>query len=155
MNPNPLPDNWRSLLAGYVLDDLTEAETAQVQSWLTHYPEVAAELAALEASWQAIPESLPRQSPPPQLRDRILTVGQSAPAPLTPSAAPRLPRPRRPRRTWGWAGLGLGWAATAVALISVTAENQRLRQALLQSEAVVASFSQPDNRLYTLAGTDA
>jgi hypothetical protein len=35
------------------------------------------------------------------------------------------------------------------------AENQRLKQELIQSEAVVASFSQPDNRLYTLAGTDA
>jgi hypothetical protein len=33
-------------------------------------------------------------------------------------------------------------------------ENQRLRQELLQSEAVVASFSQPNNRLYTLAGTE-
>jgi hypothetical protein len=154
MNPNPLPDNWRSLLAGYVLDDLTEAETAEVQSWLTHYPEVAAELAALEGSWQAIPESLPRQSPPPQLRDRILTVGQSAPATLPAPDPPRPPQ-RQPRRAWGWAGLGLGWAATAVALISVVAENQRLKQELIQSEAVVASFSQPDNRLYTLAGTDA
>ena len=152
MNPNPLPDNWRSLLAGYVLDDLTETETAQVQAWLVDYPEVATELAALEGSWQAIPESLPLRSPPPQLRDRILTIAQSAPATLP---APAAPRPRRPRRTWGWAGLGLGWAATAVALISVVAENQRLKQELIQSEAVVASFSQPDNRLYTLAGTDA
>jgi anti-sigma factor RsiW len=103
MNPNPLPDNWRSLLAGYVLDDLTEAETAEVQSWLTHYPEVAAELAALEGSWQAIPESLPRQSPPPQLRDRLLTAGQSAPATLP---VPDPPRPPQPSPTSARLGLG-------------------------------------------------
>lgn len=155
MTSNSLPDNWRSLLAGYVLNDLTEAETAQVQSWLAHDPEVAAELAALEASWQAIPEGLPPQSPPPPLRDRVLTAVSApsvSPAPAI-APAPPLRRPARPGR-WAWLG-GLGWAATAVALIVVVVENQRLKQALIQSEAVVASFSQPNNRLYTLAGTEA
>ncbi|WP_448169493.1 anti-sigma factor [Leptolyngbya iicbica] len=155
MNSNPLPDNWRSLLAGYVLNDLTAEETAQVQAWLAQYPEVATELAALEGSWQALPESLPLQLPPPQLRDRVLTAGPSSPVNREAAATSRPSTPRPPRRVWGWAGLGLGWAATAVALISVAAENQRLRQELIQSEAVVASFSQPDNRLYTLAGTAA
>lgn len=158
MTPTPLPENWRSLLAGYVLDDLTPEETAQVQTWLTHYPEVAAELAALESSWHAMPEGLPPQSPPPLLRDRVLTAVQSPPATSAPTTAPASPvatAPRRSVRPWGWAGLGLGWAVTAAALVGVMVENQRLKQELLQSEAVVASFSQPNNRLYTLAGTEA
>ncbi|WP_204138106.1 anti-sigma factor [Halomicronema sp. CCY15110] len=154
MNSNSLPDNWRSHLAGYVLNDLTEAETAQVREWLALYPEVAIELQALEASWQSLPESLPPQSPPPPLRDRVLTAVQSPPSNLASPPASPTPIPRR-RRPWGWAGLGLGWAATAVALISVVAENQRLKQELIQSEAVVASFRQPNNRFYTLAGTAA
>jgi len=155
MTSNSLPDNWRSLLAGYVLNDLTEAETAQVQSWLAHDPEVVAELAALEASWQAIPQGLPPQSPPPPLRDRVLTAVSASAVSPAPAIAPAPPRSRRSARPWGLVGLGLGWAATVVALIAVAVENQRLRQALIQSEAVVASFSQPDNRLYTLAGAEA
>jgi hypothetical protein len=159
MTSTPLPDNWRSFLAGYVLNDLTTEETAQVQDWLAEYPEVAAELAALEASWHTLPEGLPPQSPPSQLRDRVLNAVQASsandsPAPTPVSPTPARP-PRRPARPWGFAWLGVGWVATAAALVAVVVENQRLRQELLQSEAVVASFSQPDNRLYTLAGTEA
>jgi len=155
MTSNSLPDNWRSLLAGYVINDLTEDESAQVQEWLARDPEVVAELAALEASWQAIPEGLPLQSPPPPLRDRVLTAIQSPPVSPAPASVSSSPVSRRPARWWGLTGLGLGWAATGVALIVVMVENQRLKQALIQSEAVVASFSQPNNRLYTLSGTEA
>jgi len=123
MTSNPLPDNWRSLLAGYVLNDLTEAETAQVQTWLAHDPEVVAELAALEASWQTIPEGLPPQSPPPPLRDRVLTAVSASAVSPTPAIAPEPPRSRRSARPWGLVGLGLGWAATVVALIAVAVEN--------------------------------
>ena len=159
MTSTPLPDNWRSLLAGYVLDDLSPEAAAQVQNWLAEYPEVAAELAALEASWHTLPESLPPQLPPPPLRDRVLNTVQSSSAnavPATEPISPILTMPqRRPARPRGLAWLGVGWVATAAALVAVVVENQRLRQELLQSEVVVASFSQPSNRLYTLAGTEA
>jgi len=164
MTSTPLPDNWRILLAGYVLDDLTAEEAAQVQGWLADYPEVAAELATLEASWHTLPEGLPPQSPPPQLRDRVLNAVQassandslaSTPASPTPVSPTQAGLPRRPARPWGLAWFGVGWVATAAALVAVVVENQRLRQELLHSKAVVASFSQPDNRLYTLAGTEA
>jgi hypothetical protein len=150
-----LPENWQQLLAGYVLDDLDEAETTLVEQWLTDYPEVAAELESLQTTWDTLPMVLPEVQPPPGLRDRILaTVTASAAAPaaaqaLTPHPLPPTPFP------WAKLLLGLGWLATAIALAFSWQENQRLRLALRQQEAVVASFSQPANPLYTLAGTPA
>jgi len=145
MTSPSLPENWRTLLAGYVLNDLDAEEVALVDQWLSQYPEVTAELDALQATWNRIPESLPIEPPPPLVRDRILAA-------VTP-AAPAATTPAR-RWSWGLVGFGLGWAATALALIVVWQENQRLRLALRQTEAVVASFSQPASRLYTLTGTD-
>ncbi|MBD1872566.1 anti-sigma factor [Nodosilinea sp. FACHB-131] len=171
MTSPPLPDNWRSLLAGYVLDDLTPEEAAQVEQWLDQYPEVATELAALQATWGSLALGPTPVAPPPDLRDRTLAAALAAAVPvavpaaagpesaiagevLVPSQLPNAaPTPRR--FLWAQLGLALGWAATALALAFALQENQRLRLALRQTEAVVASFSQPANRLYTLAGTEA
>lgn len=171
MTSPPLPDNWRSLLAGYVLDDLTVEETAQVEWWIEQYPEVATELATLQATWGSLALVPTPVAPPPDLRDRTLAAAMAAAVPvavpaaagpesaipeeiLVPSQFPNAaPAPRR--FLWAQLGLALGWAATALALAFALQENQRLRLALRQTEAVVASFSQPANRLYTLAGTEA
>ncbi len=166
MTSLPLPDNWRSLLAGYVLDDLTAEEAAQVEQWLEQYPEVATELAALQATWDCLPLGLSTVAPPPDLRDRTLAAARAAAATaepehvisgeiLVPSQLPNAAAGVRRRFPWGRLGLALGWAATGLALAFTLQENQRLRLALRQTEAVVASFSQPANRLYTLAGTEA
>jgi hypothetical protein len=152
MNSTSLPEDWRSLLAGYVLNDLTPEEAVLVEHWLGQYPEVAAELETLQTTWESLPNGLEPVVPPPGVRDRILTAVQpmvSAPAP------PPVRDPSRRRFPWVRLGLGLGWAATALALVTTLQENQRLRLALRQSEAVVASFSQPANRLFTLTGTEA
>lgn len=166
MTTPSLPDNWRSILAGYVLNDLTTEEADQVEQWLAQYPSVAEELTALDASWHSLPEGLPPQSPPPPLRDRILATvqapdlaqalvpplaTQSEPAPVQPR---RSTSPLRSRRPWAIAGLGLGWAATAIALLSTSVENQRLRQALQRNEAVLASAGQPNTEIYTLSGSE-
>ncbi|PSR17732.1 hypothetical protein C8255_11155 [filamentous cyanobacterium CCP3] len=158
MNPTPLPENWRSLLAGYVLNDLTDDEAALVEQWMGQYPEVASELANLQSTWESLPTLLPPVAPPPGVRDRIMATVQNpapalAPEPVSEQApAPNLGRRRLPL---GKLGLALGWAATGLALVLVVQENQRLRLALRQTEAVVASFSQPTNQLYTLSGTEA
>ncbi len=163
MPSTSLPDNWRLLLAGYVLDDLTPKETAQVEQWLADYPETAAELETLQSTWDRLPDSLPPQPLPSDLRDRVMGVVQAAPASVqipTPVSSPAAvspaltPEGARRRFPWGKVGLGLGWAATVLALIAVMQENQRLRLALRQNEAIVASFSQPGNPLFTLAGTE-
>ncbi|MGG6239945.1 anti-sigma factor [Nodosilinea sp. AN01ver1] len=158
MNPTPLPENWRSLLAGYVLDDLTDDEAALVEQWIGQYPEVASELQDLQATWESLPTLLPPVAPPPGVRDRVMAAVQNpalaiAPEPV-PESAPEPPLVRR-RLPLGKLGLALGWAATALALVLTLQENQRLRLALRQTEAVVASFSQPTNQLYTLSGADA
>jgi hypothetical protein len=154
MNSTSLPENWQSFLAGYVLNDLTDDEAALVDQWLDQYPEVAAELDALQSTWDSLPLVLPPATPPAALRDRILAAVQ--PAIAEPALQP-IPEPQIiPRRfPWGRLALGLGWVATALALAFALQENQRLRLALRQQEAVVASFSQPANRLYTLTGTEA
>lgn len=165
MTSPPLPDNWRSLLAGYVLDDLIAEESAQVEQWLEQYPEVATELAALQTTWGSLALGPTPIAPPPELRDRTLAAAMAAavaePEPvipeeiLVPNQYPNTAQSPRRRFPWGRLGLALGWAATALALAFALQENQRLRLALRQTEAVVASFSQPANRLYTLAGTEA
>jgi len=153
MNSTTLPENWRLLLAGYVLNDLTTEETTLVEQWLGQYPEVASELEALTTTWESLPTALTPVTPPPGLRDCIMAAAQ-APAPeLAPELTPE-PVIRRRRWPWGRLGLALGWVATAIALAAALQENQRLRLALLQNEAVVASFSQPANQLYTLGGTE-
>ncbi len=159
MNSTTLPENWRLLLAGNVLNDLTTEETALVEQWLEQYPEVASELEALATTWESLPTALPPMTPPPGLRDRIMAAAQiSVPAPepgseLAPEPAPE-PVIRRRRWPWGRLALALGWVATAITLVAALQENQRLRLALRQNEAVVASFSQPANPLYTLGGTE-
>lgn len=168
MTSSPLPDNWRSQLAGYVLDDLTAEEAAQVEQWLGQYPEVATELAALQTTWGSLALEPAPVAPPPELRDRTLAAAMAAAVPTAPEPEPTIPSESfvpnqfssaapvaRRRFPWGRAALALGWAATALALAFTLQENQRLRLALRQTEAVVASFSQPANRLYTLAGTEA
>lgn len=155
MNSTTLPENWQLLLAGYVLNDLTPEETALVEQWLGQYPEVANELEALSTTWESLPAALTPVTPPPELRDRILAAAQAPELTpeLTPEPAPE-PVIRRQRWPWGRLVLALGWVATAIALAASLQENQRLRLALLQNEAVVASFSQPANQLYTLGGTE-
>lgn len=161
MNSTTLPEDWQSLLAGYVLNDLTDEETTLVDQWLGQYPEVARELEALQSTWDSLPATLPPVAPPPGMRDRIMAAVQPAvsvpaPAPVPVPEPVRVPEPEIGRLRFPWVGLGLalGWAATALTLVFTLQENQRLRLALRQNEAVVASFSQPANQLYTLAAAD-
>ncbi|MBE9158996.1 anti-sigma factor [Nodosilinea sp. LEGE 06152] len=162
MNSTPLPENWRSLLAGYVLNDLTDHEATLVEQWLDQYPEVASELEALQSTWESLPTLLPPVAPSPGVRDRVMaavqnTAVQNAAAQTPDLALEPIPAPAivRRRLPLGKLVLALGWAATGLALVLALQENQRLRLALTQQEAVVASFSQPGNPLYTLSGTDA
>lgn len=150
MTTSALPENWQELLAGYVLGDLNADEMALVQQWLVRYPEVAAALEDLEETWQTLPYGLPQQAPPPHLRQQVMASVQ----PVAPASRIERDSRRGPRPWMGW-GLSAGWAATAVALVGVAVDNNRLRQENQSAEAIVASFSQPSNRLYALAGTDA
>ncbi|WP_008312394.1 anti-sigma factor [Leptolyngbya sp. PCC 6406] len=160
MTQAPLPENWRDILAGYVLGDLETEEVTLVRQWRNLYPEVRLELEALEETWNAIPAALPAQIPPPDLRHRILSTAAAAtPPPQVPWSGTGPKGPLRSssssRPAWAWYGLSAGWAVTAVALAVVAMDNNQLRQEKQQVEAVVARFSQPRNPVYTLAGADA
>ena len=74
MNSTSLPEDWRSQLAGYVLNDLTPEKAVLVEHWLGQYPEVAAELETLQTTWESLPNGLEPVVPPPGVRDRILTA---------------------------------------------------------------------------------
>lgn len=145
MTQPALPDNWKELLAGYVLETLDADEVALVQQWLSRYPEVTIELERLQDTWDTIPYSLPRQAPPARLRQMVLA--SKSRQRITPS-----PR-RSPRRAWLLSGLSTGWAVTAIALIVLAVEHDQLRKENQQANVVIASFSQPSNYVYTLSGT--
>ena len=145
MTQPALPDNWKELLAGYVLETLDTDEVSLVQQWLSSYPEVTTELERLQDTWDTIPYSLPRQAPPARLRQKVL-ASKSRPVITAPTR-------RSPRRAWLLSGLSTGWALTAIALVVLVVENDQLREEKQRANVVVASFSQPSNYVYTLSGT--
>lgn len=149
MTQDSLPENWRDLVAGYVLGDLAPEEITQVQRWQQLHPEVAAELQSCQQTWATLPYALPVKTPPPRLKRRL--VQATARSSVSSSPGPS----RGSGGRWPLYGLGLGWAATAIALGVVSWENQQLRQDNQRIEAIVARFTQPQNRIYTLAGTEA
>jgi hypothetical protein len=50
--------------------------------------------------------------------------------------------------------MSAGWAITAIALVSVVSENNRLRQEQLDAQTVIAQISQSENRLVSFSGVD-
>lgn len=157
MTTPDLPENWQELVAAYALGDLEPQEESLVNQWLETYPAVHDELVILTQTLAELPFSLPLETPPAALRDRLMATVNAAPV-STADAETAVPtftpvaRPPLWRRLSFW--LGTGWALTAIALAAIAQENYRLRQAQRETEAIVASFTQPTNRLYTLQGTE-
>jgi len=71
-----LPQDWESLLAGYVLGDLTPEDAVKVNQYLQLYPELADEVNSLQATLGLFPLSLPQSSPSENLRSRILEAAE-------------------------------------------------------------------------------
>jgi anti-sigma factor RsiW len=156
------PDNWRDLLAGYALGDLSSDEIARVQQMLSEHPDLIAEVDRLQEALALMPYALPEHDPPAHLRDSLLTAA-AAERPLRqlPTDVPE-EAGRRSNRWWGWAGL-----IAAVALLGLGIDNLRLRQVvaersrsdiaalqqeLASSQAIVAALQSPEARLYALEG---
>lgn len=161
-------DQWQDLLAGYVLGDLSPEDAIRVRQYLAEHPEQTAEIEKLQSAIALIALSLPEETPPADLKARIL---QSAEA--TPQASSAEPHPirssvRRRRRInpiWVIAG---GVAACAIATLATmnyqlrqeVAQLKQQQQLLVAREAelsryqdTVALLRQPNNRLFKLAGT--
>lgn len=144
-----LPDNWHTLIAGYVLGNLTPAEQAQFEQLLQAHPELQQEIQAYEATLAQLPQALPAQTPAPDLEDRIVQQ-------LPPAAAHhhRLSlaslSPRRDRRRWlrSWPlSWQLGSAIAAGCLLLLGIDNYQLRRSLSASQQQLTAMAQQIQQL--------
>ncbi|MDS3861928.1 anti-sigma factor [Thermosynechococcaceae cyanobacterium BACA0444] len=75
----PPQADWENLFAGYVLNNLSDTETAQVQELLRVHPELKAEIEQFQMAFDHLPLSLPSSPPPPRLRHKILEIASIKP----------------------------------------------------------------------------
>lgn len=143
------PEQWESLLAGYVLGDLSPEEVVRVKQYLATAPELADEVNRLQATLALLPLSLPPTKPPQSLRQHLLQAAQSASAKPAPIAQRKLR-----------VGIGVIGSAAAFLVAGLGWSNYRLHQQLADVQAelsryqeAIALLRQPNNRLLTLKGT--
>lgn len=159
----------------YVLDLLDESSRAWVEHQTAASPELAAELAELQATVGAISYGALTVPVPIDLKDRLFqrlnqplseaelidTAPSGTIAPLTSTELPltpaRLHVVERPgaRATRSRKGMWLqaGGAIAALAVIALMVDNYRLRQINQDDKAIISTLQQPDSILYTLRGT--
>jgi len=150
-------EDW---MVRYVLGELGEADTTEMQRLLAARPDLRDELASLDRTLGLLPHA-EVTAPPPHLRGRILAAAaQLAPArPAAPVAladyAARKPAPTAvgtsPSRPSLLRILG---AIAAVLVLALAWDGQRLRQELQLQRDVAATLQQPNVvRQFTLRGT--
>ncbi|AGY58756.1 anti-sigma factor domain-containing protein [Gloeobacter kilaueensis] len=137
---NQLPDERQAQMAGYLLDDLGEAERRDFEQWLGEHPEAQAELARLQQTLNLLPYGLEGSAPPASLRDRIVR-----------SATVQQKRPR----LLSWAPLAI--AAALIAILGF--DSWQLRGQLAASNQqveryrdLVSMLRENDTRLVALKG---
>jgi anti-sigma factor RsiW len=164
----------QSLIAGYVLGDLEPEEMAQVEQRIAEDTELLAEIHAMQVSLWMMPQGMPMMTPPPGLKDRILTANESAndavddtivaatgtpartPAGMpadTPSRTSARTEPVLRSPTFPWAKILAGLALLSALLLG--ADNFRLRNALsvaqrAETDRVAAILQRPNSRLVAL-----
>ena len=169
LSPPLQPEDWSELMAGYVLGDLTDAETVLVEAHLAAHPEQQSEIASLMLPLDLFPLTLPPNNPSLALRQRIVEAANTESAVASSPAQP----PQVNLLAGGWqkaiavAGLsllaGLGWynfqlhqelaVAKQQLLASQSVVRQELaaaKQDLLAAQSVVSLLQQPNNRLVSL-----
>ena len=144
----------------YTLDLLNPQERQWVEQQVTSSPELAAELAELQATVGAIAYAAPPLPVAADLKDRLFQR-LSQPAERSVTVAPawrdrppaRLPTARVRTRNYPlW--LPLGGAIAALALVALGVENDRLRQSAKNNSAVIETLQQADAIVHTLRGTE-
>jgi cell division protein FtsB len=141
-----------SLLAGYVLGDLTPEEVAHVKQLLETDLAIKAEVERLQSTLALLPLSLPESTPPQQLQSRIL---QEARTDLTLSLDTTLSHPGSMRcRQWSIvvgsiaalaiAALGLQTWQLRYQLATAQADKQKLQQDLKVTQAELDQIRQND-----------
>lgn len=182
MEPLEHSEQLETLLAGYVLGDLTPAEAAHVKQLLEQNPDLLVELQRLQSILAVLPLSLPVTSPSQQLETRILQAAQAEASIAT--RFPIKPKGQMRLRSWKWGralvaamivGLGIETYQLHQKLAATQLENHRLHQQLATTQATldrmrktemaktrqelsryqeaVNLLRQPNNRFLTLRGT--
>jgi anti-sigma-K factor RskA len=140
----------RETAASYVLGALPADENERFVAHLSECDECRASVATLQVAADALPLATVQMAPPPELKDRIMTVvrteGELRGAAETRTDEPVPPAPRR-RRWWRGPFLGLGplpaAAATALVIAVVVAGGLTLLGGddtrTVQGEVLIAS----------------
>ena len=129
--PNPT-----DLVAGYILNDLSPEEEAQLNQALTQSPALHQEIAAFNEAFSLIPYDRPRQTPSATLKAKILSAAtQPTPQP-TPQTPPSNVIPIGSRnRTWKRWIPAISTSIAAIALATVGLNQIQLSQ---QSQQTIA-----------------
>lgn len=174
----PISDEAKELVAGYVLGELDAEEEIRLQHLLRENPALTEEVQALSAVYRLLPQALPKVEPPAELRSRILSAQAELDAEQPGAAAGDgldMLQERRSQR-WAVAGrshsragrFGLPWGAIAsvaagFAILALGLDNLRLRQQVSQvgsgggidARAIATILQQPNSRLISLQDSSA
>lgn len=96
--------SYEESAGAYVLDALTDEETRAFEAHLEGCMRCRADVADLRLAAEALPASAPPVPPPPELKERIMSIVR-AEAELLQAAGDRAdvpPAPRREHRGWRW-----------------------------------------------------
>jgi Anti-sigma-K factor rskA len=154
----PISEEEKMLAAGYVLGDLDTLETKEFESALSANPALWAEVSALQAAFEKVPQGLSQIDPPLALKAKII---ESFDANLSNSSLTvNLPQPTvteitpTPKKVFTWskglAGIGLFIAGF------LSFDNFNLRQELqlaqqVNQQELASVLSQPKSRLLSLS----
>jgi Anti-sigma-K factor rskA len=168
--PQSQPDSWSELLAGYVLGDLNPTEIALVEQYLTEHPAEQSEVNDLMFSLYLLSLTLPLDSPPADLKQRIMQMAESEAVANIPHVIPQKTESQS-TNLWriGIGGLGLlilgglGWqnyqlshelATTRQDLINTKIAHNRQQDLKSQTyQSVVGLLQEPNNRFLPLKST--
>ncbi|NJM86190.1 MAG: anti-sigma factor [Hydrococcus sp. RU_2_2] len=157
MNESPERDRLKSLAAGFVVDDLTPEEAEEFRQLLANHPELVKEVDDLQEVLRQVLDGFTEVEAPPNLLPAILAKAES-----------NLNQPIAVKRSGvRWGRIAGSCAALFVAVLGfdyyrlrqnlgfLTADNQRLRQELSQSQAVNTLLQESGTRLFTFRGVNA
>ena len=143
---------WQTLLADYVLGDVTPEEAETVHQLLIAHPELNEEISHLQETLALIPLALPESSPPKMLGANILRLAQTQ----SHAANSMVDSLRKKSKT---KLVALGSVALSV-ILGLGFYNYRLHQELAIAQAqlsqyqdAIAALPESNNRLLSLKGT--
>jgi Anti-sigma-K factor rskA len=151
-----ISEDEQMLAAGYVLGDLSAVESREFESALATNPALQAEVTALQAAFNKLPEGLPQYAPPPLLKAKIIESFAVEAVPestvnFSQQIVDKTNLETRKTNLWLKALAGIGLIVSGCLLF----DNFRLRQELQLANVVdrqdlATVIQQPKSRLVSL-----